>query len=118
MNFFLIFLSVALNCGAQVLMRKAMLVIGEVGSQPAAHTAMLMVSNAFLWLALICYGVSVLVWMAVLSKVEVSYAFPLGSIGYVIVAVLGYLFLGEQVTPLRLFGILIICLGVFVVSRS
>ena len=56
--------------------------------------------------------------MAVLSKVEVSYAFPLGSIGYVIVAVLGYLFLGEQVTPLRLFGILIICLGVFVVSRS
>lgn len=118
MNFLLIFLSVALNCAGQVLMRKAMLDIGEVGSQPAAHTAMLMVSHAFLWLALICYGVSVLVWMAVLSKVEVSYAFPLGSIGYVIVAVLGYMFLGEQVSPLRLVGIVIICIGVFVVSRS
>ena len=118
MNFFLIFLSVALNCAGQVLMRKAMLDIGEVGSHPAAHMAMLMVSHAFLWLALLCYGVSVLVWMAVLSKVEVSYAFPLGSIGYVIVAVLGYMFLGEQVSPLRLLGIVIICIGVFVVSRS
>lgn len=118
MNFFFIFLSVALNCAGQVLMRKAMLDIGEVGSQPAAHTVMLMVSHAFLWLALFCYSVSVLVWMAVLSKVEVSYAFPLGSIGYVIVAALGYMFLGEQVSPLRLLGIVIICIGVFVVSRS
>lgn len=118
MNFFLIFLSVALNCGGQVLMRKAMLDVGEVGSLPIAHTTILMVSNTFLWLALICYGVSVLVWMAVLSKVEVSYAFPLGSIGYVIVAVLGYTFLGEQVSLMRLLGIFIICIGVFVVSRS
>ena len=118
MNLLLIFTSVLMNCVGQLLMRKGMLLVGEVGNHPFLHTAGLMLTNIWLWVAMFCYGVSVIVWMIVLSKVEVSYAFPLGSIGYVLVALAGYAFLGEQVSLMRIVGILVICFGVVLVSRS
>jgi multidrug transporter EmrE-like cation transporter len=65
-----------------------------------------------------CYVVSVVVWILALSRVEVSIAYPLLSLGYVINAIAAWYWLGESVTPLRLLGIGIIVLGCFVVARS
>ena len=53
-----------------------------------------------------------------LSRVEVSIAYPMLSIGYVVNALAAYYLLGESVTPARLLGIGIIILGVFIVARS
>ena len=117
-NFLIICLSVLLNCIAQLTMRKGMLTVGEISVGRIGDIFHSVVTNLWLWGAVVCYVLSMLVWMYVLSKVEVSYAFPLGSIGYVLVAIAGYFFLGEQVTLLRLLGILVICLGVLIVSKS
>jgi len=65
-----------------------------------------------------CYVVSVVVWIMALSRVEVSIAYPMLSIGYVVNAVAAYFLFGEAVTPLRLTGIAVIILGVFIVARS
>jgi multidrug transporter EmrE-like cation transporter len=65
-----------------------------------------------------CYAVSIGVWLIVLSKLEVSVAYPLLSIGYVITAVVGLFFLGENVTLLRVFGIALICGGLFFITRT
>jgi multidrug transporter EmrE-like cation transporter len=67
---------------------------------------------------LACYVVSVVVWVIALSRVPVSIAYPMLSIGYVVNAVAARYLLGEALTPMRLAGIGIIVLGVFVVARS
>ncbi|HKO87365.1 MAG TPA: SMR family transporter, partial [Burkholderiales bacterium] len=67
---------------------------------------------------LVCYAISVVVWIMALSRVEVSIAYPMLSIGYVVNAVAAYYLFGESVTPMRLLGIGIIIVGVYVVARS
>jgi drug/metabolite transporter (DMT)-like permease len=118
-NIFLILASVSLNAAAQLLMRKGMLKVGEVSLSAGLFKALpAMAANGFLWLALACYGVSILTWMVVLSRVEVSFAYPFLSVGYIISAVVGYFFMGEAVTPVRIAGIVVICAGVFLIARS
>ena len=67
---------------------------------------------------LACYVVSVVVVVIGLSKVPVSIAYPMLSIGYVVNAIAAYYLLGESVTPMRLADIDIIIVGVFIVARS
>ena len=118
MNIVFILVSVLLNCSAQLLIRKGMLVAGEMSMVSMAHNIGSLVTNVWLWLAMICYGVSILLWMSVLSKVEVSFAYPFLSIGYVVSAVIGYFFFGERLSVIRIAGIVVICFGVVLISRS
>ena len=119
MNIILILFSVLLNCSAQLLMRKGMLVNGEISKIGILLTSIpQMITNLYLWGAMICYAVSILVWMIVLSKVEVSYAYPFLSVGYVLSAVVGYIWFSENISPIRIVGILVICIGVVLISRS
>lgn len=118
MNIIIILVSVLLNCAAQLFIRKGMLQIGEVGATGLIKVWVPILSNLYLWSAMLCYAVSILLWMAVLSKVEVSFAYPFLSIGYVVAAVVGYYFFGESLSLTRIVGILVICIGVFLISRS
>ena len=118
MNIVLILLSVLLNCAAQLLIRKGMLVEGEVGMQNMLSHVGSMITNLWLWGAMLCYGLSILLWMSVLSKVEVSYAYPFLSVGYVVSAVAGYALFNENLSPVRIAGIIVICIGVILISRS
>ena len=74
----IILLSVLLNCSAQLCMKKGMMVIGEItgGMQGFIAVLPVMMTNFYLWISAICYVVSILLWLVVLSKVDVSYAYP------------------------------------------
>ena len=63
-------------------------------------------------------SISVVVWIMALSRVEVSIAYPMLSIGYVVNAVAAYLLFGEAVGVQRLVGIGVIIVGVYIVARS
>jgi multidrug transporter EmrE-like cation transporter len=117
--FGLILASVSFNAFAQIVLRKAMLNLGAVPSisEPLA-LLWAFLSNAYLWTGVVCYVLSLGLWLAVLSSVQVSVAYPLLSIGYVIAAVLGYFFLGETVSLVRSGGIVLICIGVALVSST
>ncbi len=65
-----------------------------------------------------CYVISVVIWILALSRVEVSIAYPMLSIGYVVNAAAAYVLFGEAVTPFRLLGIGVIIVGVYIVARS
>jgi multidrug transporter EmrE-like cation transporter len=65
-----------------------------------------------------CYVVSLAIWIMALSRVEVSVAYPMLSIGFALNALLAWWLLGEAVTPTRMLGIGIIVLGVWLVARS
>lgn len=117
-NILLILSSVLLNCFAQVFIRKGMLQVGEMGMTNFASSVVPMATNLYLWLAMACYAVSILLWMSVLSKVEVSFAYPFLSVGYVVAAVIGYYCFGEHLSATRIAGIVVICIGVCLISRS
>lgn len=117
-NFCLIFISVALNAFAQFLLRHGMLKTGDIPLklEEIWHLIRAVFTNIWLFCAMACYGVSILVWMVVLSKVNVSTAYPLSSIGYIITAALAYFYLNEPLTTQKILGIVIICIGVIVLT--
>ncbi len=63
------------------------------------------------------YGLGALIWLSVLSNWEVSKAYPLVGLGFVLTAIVGFA-IGESLSVQRLVGILLICTGVWVVARS
>ena len=117
--FTLILVSVSLNAFAQVALRKAMLVAAPMPpiDQPVV-LVMHLLGNIYLWGGMTCYALSIGLWLVVLSKAPVSIAYPMLSMGYIIAAVAGVLFLGESVNLVRAGGIALICLGVVFVARS
>jgi len=117
-NILMILGSVLLNALAQLLIRKGMLAVGSVGVGNLMENIVPMLSNLWLWGAMLSYAVSILMWMSVLSKVEVSYAYPFLSIGYIVAAVAGYAFFDEHLSLTRIAGIVVICIGVILISRS
>ncbi len=65
-----------------------------------------------------CYLVSIVLWLAVLSRVQVSIAYPFQSLGYVFASLVAWRFLGEGMTLLNVLGLALICAGVAVLSRA
>ncbi len=69
-------------------------------------------------LGLFLYGVGALAWIAVLSRMDLSFAYPFLALNFVLVTLVAQVGLGEVVPLLRWFGVGIICVGVLVVARS
>ena len=74
--------------------------------------------NPFVIAGLTFYVISVVVWLLVLSRVEVSSAYPMLSVGYIVTALVGTFFLSETLTASGWSGILLICVGVWLLTRA
>lgn len=119
-SFSLILLGVLLNAVAQLLLKAGTNAIGHftfewnnlipVGTQVATEPHILG--------GLFCYVISVVVWIMALSRVPVSMAYPMLSIGYVVNALAAWWLLGESLSSLRVAGIFVVILGVFLIARS
>ncbi|HEY6012152.1 MAG TPA: SMR family transporter [Nitrospirota bacterium] len=116
----LILLGVLLNAAAQLFLKEGMRRIGhfEFVWANAVPIALQVSMNVFVLAGLFCYVISVAVWLLVLSRVEVSFAYPLLSVGYIGNAVAGYYLFQENLSITRITGILIICVGVYFVTKS
>jgi uncharacterized membrane protein len=66
----------------------------------------------------VLYGLSAALWLIVLTRAELSWAYPLLSMGYVLVVVLSRIFFHEAVTTTRLLGTLVVVCGVWLISRT
>jgi drug/metabolite transporter (DMT)-like permease len=116
----LILLDVILNVTGQLSLKYGMSRIGNFTiSLPTLPPVFLKAAtNVYVLFGLLCYGLGFMVWLIVLSKAEVSYAYPLISLGYVFTALLARALFGEAVGATRMLGILVTCLGVFLIARS
>jgi len=116
----LILAGVLLNAAAQLLLKAGARAIGDV-SLNLANAGMLLERAAFnapILGGLACYVVSVGVWILALTRVDVSVAYPMLSVGYVVNAVAAWALFAEQLSAQRMAGIGIIVLGCFLVARS
>ncbi|HKY01013.1 MAG TPA: SMR family transporter [Burkholderiales bacterium] len=120
LSFSLILLGVGLNAAAQLLLKAGTNAVGhfEFSMANVWPTGLRLATEPHIVGGLTCYVISVVVWILALSRVEVSIAYPMLSIGYVVNAIAAWYLFGEAVTPMRMAGIGIIVLGVYIVARS
>ncbi len=119
-QFALILTGVLLNAIAQLLLKAG---AGSLaGVELRAGNALLiagrMISSMPILAGLVCYALSVVVWILALARVEVSVAYPMLSIGYVVNALAAWWLFGENLSGARIAGIGVILLGVWLVARS
>jgi multidrug transporter EmrE-like cation transporter len=117
----LILTGVGLNAAAQLLLKVAtrpLAHFSDFGFQTLRSSIVVLGSSLPFWAGMLCYGTSVCVWLAALSKAPVSTAYPMLSLGYIVVAGVSVLWLGETLSPAKVLGIALICGGVVLVSRS
>ena len=74
--------------------------------------------DPFIFSGLIATFASGLCWMATMSKLEISYAYPFTSLGFVAVVLLSYVLFGEALNAWRIVGVLLIVVGVTVASQG
>jgi multidrug transporter EmrE-like cation transporter len=118
--FSLLMLGVLLNASAQLLLKAGMNRIGEFEFHlsNALPIGLQIATNIPIMLGIAAYVISVLVWLLVLSRVDVSVAYPMLSLGYVVNAIAAYYLFAEPLSALRVGGIFIILMGVLMVARS
>jgi multidrug transporter EmrE-like cation transporter len=116
----LILTGVLLNAAAQLLLKAGARVIADLQFTPANAAAIAgrVAFNAPILAGLACYAISVVVWILALSRVDVSIAYPMLSIGYVVNALAAAWLFGEPLGALRVAGIGVIIVGVWMVARS
>ena len=116
----MILLGVLLNAAAQLALKAGMNRIGhfDFALANALPIGWQVGTNPLVALGLVCYVVSVGVWLLVLSRVEVSLAYPMLSIGYVVNALIAWWFMGEALTATKIAGIATICFGVWLLARA
>lgn len=120
LSFSLVLCGVLLNAAAQLLLKAGTNAIGvfEFSRENILPVGWKVASEPHIMTGLACYVISVVVWIMALSRVEVSIAYPMLSIGYVVNAIAAWYLFGEAVTVMRLTGIGFIIIGVFIVARS
>ena len=117
----LILTGVGLNAAAQLLLKVAtrpLAHFSQFSSDALGGAVMILFKSLPFWAGIVCYAASLCVWLAALSKAPVSTAYPMLSLGYVVVAAVSVVWLGESMGPAKVLGIALICAGVILVSRS
>lgn len=116
----LVLVAVFLGAAAQLLLKAGTNAVGafSLDATSLAAAAARLAAEPRLAGGVALYGASLLVWIVALSRVDVSIAYPMVALGYVVTVLAAWWWLGESVTPLRLAGVGLIVLGVVLVARS
>jgi len=109
-----------MNAAAQLLLKAGMNQIGyfEFSSTNALPISLKIATNMPIISGLFIYVFSVMLWLLVLSRLPVSVAYPMVSIGYILNAIMAYYLFAEPLSSMRILGIFIIIAGVYLVARS
>jgi multidrug transporter EmrE-like cation transporter len=116
----LILTGVALNAAAQLLLKAGTNAVGQFAftADNIVPVGTRLAFEPHILAGVTCYVVSLVVWIMGLSRVEVSIAYPMLSLGYLINALAAWYLFGESLSAMRLAGIAFIIVGVFVIARS
>lgn len=118
--FALILTGVLLNAAAQLLLKAGVHTVGHIDLSAGQlwRAAQALAVEPHIVGGIACYVASVVVWILALSRVEVSIAYPMLSVGYIVTAVAAWYLFGENLSASRIAGIAVIIVGVALVARS
>ena len=116
----LILFTVLTNAAAQIMLKKGMLALGRFDFDAAGLAGALprVVFNPYIFFGLVTFVISMCSHLLVLSRVDLSFAYPFLSLAYVVVAVYAWLFFQEDLNAYRIAGIAFICVGTVLIAHS
>lgn len=117
----LVLACVFLSAAGQLTMKIGIGQIGEIVTiQQLLSPSMLfrIFTNPYVITGVSCYAVSVILWLGAMSTLDVSLMYPLASLAYVVVAIIAFIFLKEDITLLRWAGILLVMGGCFLITQT
>jgi len=120
-SFLLIIAVSSMTVASQIFIKKGLVAIRETGGvnlQNIHLTLLKLLQNKFALLGLVFAAIAALAWLVVISKVDLTSAFPVsGAIFYLLLFAFSWLFLGEAVTVWKISGVITILTGVFLISK-
>ncbi|MFH1387098.1 MAG: EamA family transporter [bacterium] len=118
MNYVIMATSILLAVAGQLLMKKGMMAFGSFPASQLLVKIIPMFLNPWVFFGFACFGLSSIFWLIVLSRMQLSFVYPMVSVAYVLVAICSMVFFKENVSLVRWAGIAVIIAGVFLISRS
>jgi multidrug transporter EmrE-like cation transporter len=115
--FMLIIINVLLSVAGQSVTKLGVQKIGAFTAMPIEQFIFRSFLSPFVLGGLFLYLISAVIWFMVLSKAELSIAYPTLSMGYVLVLAIGYFFFGEPLTLAKILGVILICAGIYTIFR-
>lgn len=115
-----ILISVLASVIGQLLLKVGMNKLGSItlSTNQFLLTSWKMVTNPYVFVGLVIYFAGTIFWLAALSRVDLSYAYPFASLSYVVMLVASWMMFDEKITLGRLLGTVVIGIGVFLISRN
>jgi multidrug transporter EmrE-like cation transporter len=115
--FVFVALSTVFGIAGQLMLKHGM---SKMGGAPVAGAALIrkIVTSPWVVGGLVVYGLGVINWLLALSHLELSYAYPFASLGYIGIIIGSYFIFKERITLMRLGGIAVIIAGVLITSLS
>lgn len=117
----LILLAVLCSVCGQLTLKMGMAHVGRIGTEALVQpleVALRVASSPLVVAGLALYALGSVAWLTVLSRVPLSFAYPVLALSYAVTPLLAWLLLQENVPSLRWLGIATICVGVLLVARS
>ncbi|MBI2251434.1 MAG: EamA family transporter [Armatimonadetes bacterium] len=115
----MVFISCLLGVSGQISLKIGMNHVGRIGKDSLMFFWPLMlkvISSPLIWLGLFFYALSFVWWLVILSRVNLSLAYPLISMNFILVILAAWLFLHEPVSINRILGVIIICSGIMIIK--
>ncbi|HET8670631.1 MAG TPA: EamA family transporter, partial [Candidatus Saccharimonadales bacterium] len=116
----LLFVAILLSVTGELLLKHGVNQLGvlELHSDNLVPVFIRVFTNPFVLLGFIFLFGGSIFWLSMISRVPLSYAYPMLSTSYILVLGASWLFLGEQINPVQIIGVLVIMLGVSLVFWS
>ena len=115
-----LFFATVLGVAGQLLLKQGMSQMGALQLSASAVPSLIwrMATSPYVLGGLLVYGAGTFFWLVFISRVPLSYSYPFISLGIVLGLFSAWAIFHESIPPMRWIGMLVICLGVFFVSRS
>jgi len=116
----MIWISVALSAFAQIFLKRGLTNVQASGPRKPGVLPLIfgVARQSYIWYWAFCFVVAMGLWLVGLQKLDLSYAYPLVSVGYVLVTFLSAVFFNERVDGQRWLAVAVISLGVILVAGS
>ncbi len=120
LSFALILCSIVLGVAGELLLKVGINKLDDLafgGLNQAAHSMLTVLTTPAIVIGFVCYGLASVFWLAVLSRLDLSYAYPFLALMYLLIPLAARIFLHEDIPSGRWVGIVVIMIGVAIVAR-
>ena len=113
-------ISICAGVSGQLVLKRGMSAMGaqSLNGGNVVDVVLRMVSSPWVILGVAIYVAGTFFWLMVLSRVDLSFAYPMTSLSYLLIVLSSWYFLGESISPLRIIGVLTVIIGVSLIAQS